>query len=280
MGAHDEDRSAESPFGVWATSMDNLVSYRYLGCSSMLQDRLHAEGSLRMRRDLRTQGGLLSAPLAISALDTAGITIDRHYQVAPTQIDVHLFDDGDGLDEVRILGDVLREARTQVFTEARLEDRADPERVVAWVTTDWAIMAPTPPGYEYVDPSPGVADSPDLPPLAEAYDASRRGDGTYVINGLSPRVGAVRLHHGPMLVALEAAALDAARASTGTDALRVEHCSTRIVTSGKVGPFVASAVVVAQVGPTVACRAELRDQGAGDVPVAVALLRARTTLAG
>ncbi len=183
-----------------------------------------------------------------------------------------MFDDGAGLDEVRVVGTVLREARTQVFTEATIEDAANGERVVGFATADWVILAPTPAGFAYTDPGPGVPDSSDLPPLPEAYDVSPNDDGGYVIAGLSPRVGDDTLHHGPILVALEAAALDAATDHRGTDDLRLEHFSTRFVKAGRSGPFVARARVVAANGGTVACRAELRDEGAGGVMVAVALL--------
>ena len=167
-------------------------------------------------RDLRTPAGLRGAPLAIAALDTAGINIDRFHHLALTRIDVHVFDDGAGIDEVRIVGSVLREARTQVFTEAKIEDQSDARRVVAFATADWAILAPTPEGFVYTDPGPGVPDTPDLPPLSEAYDAHPSAGGGFVIDGLSTRVGVDTLHHGPILVALEAAALEVATAQAET----------------------------------------------------------------
>jgi hypothetical protein len=66
---------------------------------------------------------------------------------------------------------VLREARTQVFTEATIEDHADANQVIGFATADWAVLAPTPEGFVYTDPGHGVPDTPDLPPLTEAYDA-------------------------------------------------------------------------------------------------------------
>jgi len=254
--------------------MDQLVSYRYLGCSSVVQDRSHAEGQMRLRRDLRTPAGPLGAPLAIAALDTAGINIDRYHHLALTRIDVHIFDAATDVETVRINGSVLREARTQVFTEATIHDRDDPRRTVASATADWAVLAPTPEGFEYTDPGPGVPDTPDLPPLAAAFDARPRSEGGFVIEGLSPRVGADLLHHGPILVALEATALEVAAAHTGTDRLRVEHLATRLVSAGRTGPFVATAEVLPVRGETVACRAELRDEGADGRVVATAIMRA------
>jgi hypothetical protein len=275
MTGSSPSRSADEVYGVWTDAMADLVSYRYVGCSSVLQDRTHAEGHMRIRRDLRAGAGLRAAPLAIAALDTAGINIDRFHHLALTRIDVHLFDDGDGVEAVRVSGRVLREARTQVFTEATIEDHGDPSRVIGFATADWAVLAPTPEGFVYTDPGPGVPDSPDLPPLTEAYDAHPDTDGGFVIAGLSPRVGSDTLHHGPILVSLEAAALEVADAHAGNDALRIDHFATRLVKAGRVGPFVARAEVTATRDDTVACRAELRDEGAEGQVLAVALLRAR-----
>ena len=275
MSNGSPSRSADKIYGVWTGTMDDLVSYRSVGCSSVVRDRTHAAGRMRIRRDLRPPAGVRGAPLAIAALDTAGINIDRFHHLALTRVDVHVFDDGAGLEEVRVVGTVLREARTQVFTEATIEDQSDARRVVAFATADWAILAPTPEGFVYTDPGPGVPDTPDLPPLSDAYDAHPNAGGGFVIDGLSTRVGVDTLHHGPILVVLEAAALEVATAQAETDALRVEHFTTRFVKAGRVGPFVARAETTASRDGTVACRAELRDDGADRQVVAVALLRAR-----
>ena len=153
----------EEHWQAWRTSLgdDGLISYRYLG---MLVDRADAqytaEGQMRVRHDLRTAGGLLAAPLGIALLDTAGINVDAIGQSAPTQIDVTVFDAALDVDVVRLFGEIVREGRTQMFTRARIEDAARPGRVIGFGTTSWAVMAPTPPGYVYVDPGPGVPDAP------------------------------------------------------------------------------------------------------------------------
>jgi len=275
MPESSPSRSADKIYGVWTGTMEDLVSYRYVGCSSVVHDRTHAEGRMRIRRDLRTAAGLRGAPLAIAALDTAGINIDRFHHLALTRVDVHVVDDGAELEEVRVVGTVLREARTQVFTEARIEAQSDARRVVAFATADWAILAPTPEGFVYTDPGPGVPDTDDLPPLSDAFDAHPGAGGGFVIDGLSTRVGVDTLHHGPILVALEAAALEIAAAQAETDALHIEHFSTRFVKAGRAGPFVARAETIASRAGTVVCRAAMRDQGADGQVIAVALLRAR-----
>jgi acyl-coenzyme A thioesterase PaaI-like protein len=270
----DVPETRDPTYGVWAESRTELISYRYLGCSSVLLDHDHAVGHLRIRSDLRTtSGGMLAAPLAIAMLDTAGITVDRRYLLALTHVEVDVLDPGSDLAAVRIVGAVTREARTQVFTEARIEDADDAGRVVAFGTADWTVIGPTAEGFEYTDPSPGVDDGPDLGPLSAAYGAHPRPGGELVIDGLSPRVGTDVLHHGPTLVVLEAAALEALAGAAGPDRLTIEHTATRIVKAGRVGPFVTSTAVLPTRGHSMVCRAELRDEGAENAVVAVTTLR-------
>jgi hypothetical protein len=273
--AASQHRDADLVHGVWTKSLDELVSYRYLGCSSVVRDDAHAEGYMRLRRDLRSPAGLLAAPLAIATLDTAGINIDRRYHLALTHVEVAIVDAGAGVEAVRVLGTVVREARTQVFTEARVEDADNPSRPLAFGTADWAIIAPTPEGFEYTHPGPGVADSPELPPLTKAYDAQPRAGGGFRIAGLSPRVGTEVLHHGPMLVTLEATALQSAAEYEHIDPVHVEHLGMRIVKAGRAGPFVTDAEVLSSRTDTITCRAVLRDDGADGSLVAVAMARAR-----
>jgi len=264
------DAVTDEHWAAWKRSLGpvGLVSYRYLGCSSSARTRTTAVGNMRLRRDLRTPGGLLAAPLGIALLDTAGINVDAIARCAPTQIDVTVFEPARDVEAVRIVGEIVREGRTQMFTRASFEDAAHPGTVIGFGTTSWAVMAPTPPGFVYVDPGPGAPDAADLPPLHEAFDVTRRADGGYELAGLSPRVGADSLHHGPMQVMLEAAALDTVRGAAGTDHVYAEHTGVTIAQRGKAGPFVATARVLAHRDATVACLAELRDLGADDRVVA------------
>ena len=202
--------------GVFESSTE-LITYRYVGCSSVLVDRHHAQGRMAIRRDMRLPGGaLLTAPLAIAMLDTAGINIDPYYHAACTHIDVHLWDPGRDVDEIQILGTVRREARTAVFTEALFTDAAQPERVLGAGTVGWSIIGATPPGFSYRDPGRGLTDSADLPALAAGFGAEELGDGRFRLGGLSGLVGTEVLHHGPILVMSEAAATASVRSSAGS----------------------------------------------------------------
>jgi acyl-coenzyme A thioesterase PaaI-like protein len=207
-------------------------------------------------------------------LDTAGISIDGTHHAACTHVGVQLYEPGRGVEVVRVEGAVLHVARTAIFTEARFVDADDPRRILGTGTVDWSIIGRTPPGFVYADPGPGVPDSPDLPPLPLAYDV-RPAAGGYVIEGLSARLGTDVLHHGPMLVASEAAALDAVHAE-GRSVAGIESCGLRLVRAGRAGPFVTAATVVVERHDLTVCRTEMVDRGQHDALIAVGLVRVRT----
>lgn len=256
---------------MWADAIAELISYRYLGCRSILHDGFEATGRMPIRSDMRHGGTLLAAPVAIAMLDTAGIAVDRHWQLALTRVDVNLIDTGSALTELAVRGSLTRQARTQVFTECSFHDAARPEVCIGSGTADWTVISQTPSGFEYIDPGDGVADTEALPPLAEAYDAVPDGSGGFVIPELTARLGGPVLHHGPALVALEAAALAQVPPATW-----VESLSLRLVRAGKQGPFYARAHVLASSTDTTLIRADLR-QGADDGDlIATATLRLRT----
>ncbi len=275
MTVAERDRGAGEVRGVFKDTHE-LVSYRYLGCSSDVVDREHAVGHMRIRTDMRTgSGGLRAAPLAIAMLDTAGISIDGIYHAACSHIDVHLLDPGIEVAELRTVGTVVREARTAVFTEARFERSDRAGEPFGMGTVGWSIIGPTPPGFVYTDPGEGFPDAPDLPPLEEAYEATPTGDGGYTIPGLSSRIGTDVLHHGPILVTTESAALNALAEAAGTPSLDIETSSTRLVRAGRRGPFVAKAECIGRSGEVLAARVEMRDHGLDDQLIATAFVRAR-----
>jgi acyl-coenzyme A thioesterase PaaI-like protein len=275
MSITHNDRGAEKVFGVWEESMAELISYRHVGCQSVLLDRTHADGRMRLRSDLRAPGGPLTAPLAIAALDAAGNILDRHHHLALTHITVDLFEDARDVAVAAVRCRVVRETRSQVFTEATFVAADDPRRVLGYSTADWTIVGPTPPGFDYRDPGEGPLDSPDAPPLWEVYHGHRRADGGFGIDALSPAIGADVLHHGPIMVVSESAAFDAAAAAVGTDRLAVDTAATRIVAAGRQGPFSVT-VDALRADRVVPCRVEVRDEGRDDRVVAVTLLRLHT----
>jgi acyl-coenzyme A thioesterase PaaI-like protein len=269
-------REAASPFGEWAGSMETLMSYRYLASRPRSIDRSHADGLMEIRPDLRTSAGaVLAAPLTIAMLDVAGINVDRIWILALTQTNVEVIDAGVDVGEIYLSGHITSEARSQIFTEARIYDADDGNRLIGFGTANWSVICPTPEGFQYPEPGCGVDETTELPPLWQAYTGRRRTDGLLEVPGLRPEIGGERLHHGPMLVVTEAAAIEAAAKALGTDALAVEHLGLTIVAPGRAGPFVANPVLVAVGVDTVGCRVELRDRGRDDRLVAIASVRLR-----
>jgi len=244
---------------------DGLMTYRYLGTHAEASDRHHATGRMRLRSDLRGPAGLAAAPLLILVADTIGILDDAIAVPAPVHFDLAVLDDGAGVEEVRCIGEMVHEGRSQLFSVARLVDASDESRVLAIARDSGVVMAPAPEGYGYVDPGPGMPDSPSLPPLWEAFGARRRPDHRLEIPELTARIGSTSgsLHHGPTQVVLEAAATEAAAATAGTDALAVRQWYVAFTARGRTGPFVATAEVVADRGALVAVDAALVDEGAG-----------------
>jgi acyl-coenzyme A thioesterase PaaI-like protein len=271
-------REASSPYGEWAGTDGVLMSYRYLASRPRALGRDDAEGSMRLRHDLRTPGGgVLAAPLAIAMLDVAGINIDCINILALIQINVSIIDPATDVAEVYLRGRVTHEARTAVFTEVEMFDAANRDRAIGFGRANWLVICPTGPGFVYPDPGDGIADSPGAPPLWEAYTGRRRDDGRLEIPGLSPLIGTERLHHGPIQVVLEAGGLEAIASGTGTDRLQVEQLATTIVRPGRTGPFVATATVLpAREGATsAACRVDMHDEGNAGRLIAAADLRVR-----
>ncbi len=199
--------------------------------------------------------------------DTIGILDDAIAVPAPVHFDLALLDDGEGVAEVLCIGEMIHEGRSQLFSRARLVDAANHDRVLAIARDSGVVMAKAPQGYRYVDPGPGVPDSPSLPPLWQAFGVRRRDDGGMEIPELTSRIGSTSgsLHHGPTQILLEAAASEAAMGAAGTERLRLRQWYVTFVARGLMGPFVASTEVLHDRGTTVAIDASLRDEGHGRV---------------
>jgi acyl-coenzyme A thioesterase PaaI-like protein len=242
---------------------DPVIVYSHIGPVSDPTSELTAEGTLRLRADLRHGGGLFVAPLCIMVLDCAATNTTRLSRSAPTRIDVDVFEPAHDVTELRIRGSVTRNGRSQVFTEATIEDAGDPSRVIACAATSFAVSGPAS-VHKYSDHSAlALPDDTVLPPLTEVFGGVPRPDGGYDIPALTEDLGHGRLHSGVMQVLGEAAALNAIRSEVGSaDALRVEHLGTTVMTEGREGPFTVVPYVLTVDGATVGCRVEVRDAGA------------------
>jgi acyl-coenzyme A thioesterase PaaI-like protein len=250
--------------GAFTESMGDLISYRYVGCQAEMIDPDHSVGTTALRSHLRTPGSVSGAALGISMLDAAGICVDRVHLLGLTQVDLQLYEPALDVERLRTFGSVVRWARSQVFTECRFEDADRPGHVLGAGAANWSVLAPTPEGFTYTDPGAGLPESAATPSMLEAFTVEPLAGGGLVVPALTTTVGAEVLHHGPMLVGSEHAALRAAAEATGTDALALASWSMRIVRAGRRAPFPINAEVVALTAEVVACRAELVD-AEGDV---------------
>lgn len=264
--------AAEKVQGVFTDSMGDLVTYRYVGCRSALIDHDHAEGSTTIRNHLRTTGSISGTALAVSMMDTAGINVDPVFLLALTEVDLQVYEPALDVVALRTVGHVIRWARTQVFTECQFEDAGRPGRLIGYGAANWSVMNPTPEGFVYTDPGPGLPEGPDTPSMVDAFGLRAAPDGGFVVPELSPRVGSELLHHGPVLAAIEQSALQAVTgwSTTGTPAPALLSWTMRIVKAGRHAPFSATAEVLTRSPEVIGCRSVLKD--GNDEVIAVAQL--------
>jgi hypothetical protein len=253
---------------------DGLMTYRYLGTQAD-PDKGGREGTMKIRRDMRNPaGGLMAAPLSIALADAAGVHGDAVGVPAPVMTSVHVLDSGTDVGTVLVrtqqsghAGRVLSFGGT-----AAVLDADNPDRVLA-ITEGMSVqLAEAPAGYRYVDPGEGVPDSPDLPPLHEAFGA-RRGEDGWELPELSQRIGSTSgsLHHGPTQILLEAAASELVAEQAGSDQLQIMDWTVMYTARGKVGPFLAGGIVDRGNLGHFAARMRLVDRGNDDRLIATAL---------
>jgi acyl-coenzyme A thioesterase PaaI-like protein len=258
----------------WRTGVFSLVSYRYLGTFSEAHGRHEAEGWMSIRPDMRGAVGLLAAPLGVALLDTAGINVDPLAVVSPTRIDMEILEPAADVQRVHLEGRIVREGRSQFFTESRITDDADRSRLIALGGTHWAVSGPNP-GFDYVDNRPGMPEGTDLPPLYEPFGATRRDDGELEITELRRELGGNGLHQGPFQVVPEQAAMLALQRAIGHDRFWIEHQGTSIVARGTGAPLVTSSEVLRVTDELALVRVELRAQGNDDRLCSVTVCRFR-----
>ena len=135
-----------------------------------------------------------------------------------------------------------------------------------------AIIGTPPEGLGKMDVSGTelvIEDSPDLPPLWEAFGASKRPDGHWVLPALSLELASpdAALHIGPQHVVLETAAIDLAAEAAGTRKLQVVSWHVMFMSRGKVGPFRVEGTAHTGGSGRVGVRMLLHDEGNGDKAV-------------
>lgn len=249
-----------------------LLSYRYIGRKHSSMDFGEPDDTVTIRRDMRNEaGGLMVAPLAISSPE--GCQTDMVAVPNPVIASVQIVDPGYDVGRIEIVGSgIVHQGRTMGYGRCTIVDADHPDRVLAFNEGQGAIIGVPPEGLDRMDVSGTelvIEDSPDLPPLWQAFGASRRDDGHWVLPALSAELASpdAALHIGPQHVVLETAATDLAAEAAGTRKVQVVSWHVMFMSRGKVGPFRVEGTAHAGRPGRVGVRMLLHDEGNADKAV-------------
>jgi len=246
-----------------------LLSYRYIGRKHSSMNLGPEDNTVRIRRDMRNEaGGIMVAPLAISSPE--GCQADLVAVPNPVIASVQVLDPGLDVEtiEVRDSG-LIHQGRTMGYGRCLVVDADNPERVIAFIDGQGASIGTPPEGLERMDVEDSdlaIEDSPDLPPLWQAFGASRRPDGHWTLPSLTPELASpdAALHIGPQHVVLETAAIDLAAVVAGTRRLQVQNWHVMFLARGKVGPFRVDGTTHHGPGGRIGVRLLIHDEGNAD----------------
>ena len=263
--ANDADAYRDELFRRWT----GLLSYRYIGRNHASMNLGEADDTVTIRRDMRNEaGGLMVAPLAISSPE--GCQTDMVAVPNPVIASVQIIDPGYDVTRIEIVGSgIVHQGRTMGYGRCKIIDADNPDRVIAFNEGQGAVIGTPPEGLGKMDVSGTelvIEDSPDLPPLWQAFGASKRDDGHWVLPALSAELASpdAALHIGPQHVVLETAATDLAADVAGTRKVQVVSWHVMFMSRGKVGPFRVEGNAHAGVPGRVGVRMLLHDEGNAD----------------
>lgn len=263
--ADDSDAYRDELYRRWT----GLLSYRYIGRKHSSMDLGEVDNTVTIRRDMRNEaGGILVAPLAISSPE--GCQTDMVAVPNPVIASVQIVDPGFDVSRIEIVDSgIVHQGRTMGYGRCKIVDADNPDRVIAFNEGQGAIIGIPPKGLDRMDVSGTelvIEDSPDLPPLWDAFGAGKRPDGHWVLPALSAEFASpdAALHIGPQHVVLETAATDLAAEVAGTRRLQVVSWHVMFMSRGKVGPFRVDGSAHPGGPGRVGVRMLLHDEGNGD----------------
>ena len=249
-----------------------LLSYRYIGRNHSSMNIGEPDDTVTIRRDMRNEaGGIMVAPLAISSPE--GCQTDMVAVPNPVIASVQIVDPGYDVKRIEIVeSGVVHQGRTMGYGRCKIVDADNPDRVIAFNEGQGAVIGIPPEGLGKMDVAGTelvIEDSPDLPPLWEAFGASRRPDGHWILPPLSVELASpdAALHIGPQHVVLETAAIDLAAEAAGTRKVQVVSWHVMFMSRGKIGPFRVDGTAHTSGTGRVGVRMLLHDEGNGDKPV-------------
>ena len=254
-----------------------LLSYRYIGRNHGSMNTGEIDNTVTLRRDMRNAtGGLLVAPIAISSPE-GDVGSDLVTVPNPVIHSCQIIDPGRDVTRIEVIdSEVLHAGARMGYSRSKIVDADDHARVIAFTEGQGAKIGEVPEGLEKMpEDKLEIIDSPDLPPLWQAFGASRRDDGHWTLAELSVELASpdAALHIGPQHVVLETAAIDAASELAGTDQLQMESWHVMFLARGKVGPFRVDSEAARGPDGRVGVRMVLHDEGNQDRAVTSASAR-------
>jgi hypothetical protein len=264
----DADAYRDELYRRWT----GLLSYRYIGRNHSSMNIGDTDDTVVIRQDMRNEaGGIMVAPLAIASPE--GCQTDMVAVPNPVIASVQIVDPGYDVKRVKIVdsGNV-HQGRMMGYGRCKIVDADNPDRVIAFNEGQGAIIGTPPEGLGKMDVSGTelvIEDSPELPPLWQAFGASKRPDGHWQLPALNEELASpdAALHIGPQHVALETAAIDLAAEAVGTRKLQVVSWHVMFMSRGKVGPFRVDGTAHVGGSGKVGVRMLLHDEGNADKAV-------------
>lgn len=264
----DTDAYRDELFRRWT----GLLSYRYIGRNHDSMNLGETDDTVRIRRDMRNAaGGLMVAPLAISSPE--GCQTDMVAVPNPVIASVQIIDAGADVQTIEIVGSgIVHQGRTMGYGRCLVVDADNPDRVIAFIEGQGAVIGIPPEGLDKMDVSGTeivIEDSPDLPPLWQAFGAEKRpasAGGHWILPPLTLELASpdAALHIGPQHVLLETAATELAAELAGTPMVQVNSWHVMFMSRGKVGPFRADGTAYRGGPNRIGVRLTIHDEGNGD----------------
>jgi acyl-coenzyme A thioesterase PaaI-like protein len=251
--------------------------YDHLGVRSRRLDDASGETRMPVNDDVRVGGGLRAAPLGLAFEQGVASYLFDKVMAVPSQISLHIRDDGAGVSGVISTTRLVRLGRTVVTVDGRIVDDADPARLLAYGSIAWSVIgeAPVRAGDNGRPAEPLPAAGVDV---IEAAGITPFADGSGCqVEGITPQTtgpGGI-LHAGMFQLLCEEAALVASATATGTSKAHAVDCVYNFMQPGKVGPFLATAEILCIGDEGVDTMVTVRDVGNNERVPAIAYVRAR-----
>ncbi len=251
--------------------------YDHLGVRSKRIDEESGETRMPVNDDVRVPGGLRAAPLGLAFEQGVASYLFDKVMAVPSQISLHIRDEGAGVRGIISTTHLVRLGRTLVTVDGRIVDDANPTRLLAYGSIAWSVIGEAPgiPAENAHPAEPLPAAGVDV---IEAAGITPLPDGTGCqIEGITPQTtgpGGI-LHAGMFQLLCEEAALVAASTATRASKGRAVDCTYNFMQPGKTGPFVATAEVLCTGEEGVDTRVVVRDLGNNDKVPSLAYVRVR-----